>query len=149
MVFNMKKLYFILFAIMQMYYSANAQEKYQFVFLGNNIGETTMPLNNLINIFKAKNTSWKNNNPIIIVLPSSKSPNADKIANFIYKSNFTSVQKFWLSEVFQGRSKPPVFFDTDEEIIQYVKNNEGAIGVILNNKDLNIPLNLLIKTDNK
>ncbi len=125
-----------------------AQVNEQYVFLGNSIGETSMSFNNITNVFKAKKTSWKNNNPIIIVLPSGKTPNASGVSKYIYNTTFTAVQKFWLSEVFQGRSKPPVFFDSDEEIIQFINKNEGSIGIISNNKALNIPAELIIKIEN-
>jgi hypothetical protein len=32
--------------------------------------------------------------------------------------------------VFQGRSNPPVFLDTDKDIINYIEKNPGAIGII-------------------
>ena len=40
------------------------------------------------------------------------------------------MQKYWLSLVFQGRTSPPVFLDSDAEIIAYVLKTPGAIGVI-------------------
>jgi hypothetical protein len=146
----MKNIYFILFLIIQMLFNIAtiAQVNEQYVFLGNSIGETSMSFNNITNVFKAKKTSWKNNNPIIIVLPSGKTPNASGVSKYIYNTTFTAVQKFWLSEVFQGRSKPPVFFDSDEEIIQFINKNEGSIGIISNNKALNIPAELIIKIEN-
>ena len=146
----MKKIYLILFFLLQLFFNADsiAQVNEQYVFLGNDIGEPSMSLNNIINVFKAKNTSWRNNNSIIIVLPSGKSPNATGVSKYIYNTSFTAVQKFWLSEVFQGRSKPPVFLDSDEEIIQFINKNEGSIGIISNNKALNIPAELIIKIEN-
>ncbi len=151
MAFNMKNFYFILFLFIQLLFKAEiiAQVNEQYVFLGNSTGELSMSFNSITNVFKAKNTSWKNNSPIIIVLPSGKSPNASGVSKLIYNTSFTAVQKFWLSEVFQGRSKPPVFLDSDEEIIQFIKKNEGAIGIISNNKSLNIPIEFIIKIENK
>lgn len=151
MVFSMKNFFIILLVVLHMLkgFELFAQQaNNQFVFIGNNIGENSMTLTTIINVFKAKKTSWSNSAPVIIVLPSSKSPYAGEVSKYIYNTGFTSVQKFWLSEVFQGRSKPPVFFDSDEEIIQFIQKNEGAIGVIINDKQLNIPAKLIIKIEN-
>ena len=67
---------------------------------------------------------------MIIVLPSKKNISIAEISSYIYETSTTGMQKFWLSQVFQGRSNPPVFLDTDEEIIRYVDKNPGAIGIV-------------------
>ena len=51
------------------------------------------------------------------------------------------MQKFWLSLVFQGRNNPPVFLDSDKDIISYIEKNPGAIGIISrSNTDINTAL---------
>ena len=82
-------------------------------------------------VFQGKYTRWPvSGESVTIVLPSSKNPSSINIANVIYKSSVKDMQKFWLALVFQGRAAPPVFLETDTEIIQFVQKNPGAIGVI-------------------
>jgi hypothetical protein len=101
-----------------------------FVVIGNDIGLKSVSSSGLTSIFRGKYSTWPNRQGTIIVLPSKKNPSAGAVALFLYKSGITGMQKFWLSQVFQGRSNAPVFLDSDEEIIEYVEKNPGAIGII-------------------
>jgi len=67
---------------------------------------------------------------VVVVLPAPKSPSASRVADMIYGKSVTGMQKFWLSVVFQGRSNPPVFTDTDGDMVDYVRKTPGAIGVM-------------------
>jgi hypothetical protein len=99
-------------------------------FVGNNTGYTSVSLTVMKNVFKGKYSVWSNKESITIVLPSSKASNAESVASYLYGTSFSGMQKYWLSLVFQGRANPPVFLDNDDEIIEYVKDNPGAVGVV-------------------
>jgi len=114
--------------------------------VGNNIGTVTLKKNTLINVFRGRVTTWGNKKTVTVVLPSQKNGSAVLVAEVIYNTTLNGMQKFWLSLVFQGRANPPIFLDTDEEIIRYVQNNPGSIGVI--SKVENYPKNLLIEITN-
>jgi ABC-type phosphate transport system substrate-binding protein len=114
--------------------------------VGNNIGTVTLKKNTLINVFRGRVTTWGNKKTVTVVLPSQKNGSAVLVAEVIYNTTLKGMQKFWLSLVFQGRANPPIFLDTDEEIIRYVQTNPGSIGVI--SKVENYPKNLLIEITN-
>jgi hypothetical protein len=107
--------------------SLNAQS---LTFVGNNTGYSSVSLTIMKNVFKGKYSVWSNKESITIVLPSSKATNAEAIATYLYGTSFSGMQKYWLSLVFQGRANPPVFLDNDDEIIEYVKDNPGAVGIV-------------------
>lgn len=115
------------------------------VFFGNEIGAAEMSYDRIVEYYKAKSAYWDNNKAVTICLPGTKSPDAEKICSLIYKKSVRDVQKFWLSIVFQGRAKSPMFFERDEEMIEYVKKTPGAIGVLLSTARNQIPNNLIIK----
>jgi ABC-type phosphate transport system substrate-binding protein len=48
----------------------------------------------------------------------------------MFDGTVKSMQKYWLSLVFQGRSNPPIFLENDQETIQFIQKNPGAIGFI-------------------
>jgi ABC-type phosphate transport system substrate-binding protein len=98
--------------------------------IGNKIGITQMKAQEARNIFRANTTTWPNKIAVTIALPSPKSATSEPVARLIYGTRPTSVQKFWLSLVFQGRATPPNFFDTDQELIQFIQRTPGAIGVV-------------------
>ena len=98
--------------------------------IGNKIGLTQLKAQEARNIFRANTTTWPNKLAVTIALPSPKSVTSEPVARLIYGTRSSSVQKFWLSLVFQGRATPPNFFDSDQELIQFVQRTPGAIGVI-------------------
>ena len=105
-----------------------------------------MKKNTLINVFKGRLDSWNNGNTVKIVLPSQKNESSTLTAKVIYGTTVKGMQKFWLSLVFQGRANPPVFLDSDEEIIRYIQKNPGSVGVI--NKNNEYPKSLQIEVTN-
>lgn len=84
----------------------------------------------VISIFKNGKSLWPSNQTVIIVLPSNKSAFAEQVAYDIYGGSISSMQKFWLALIFQGRANPPMFFQNEEDVFNYIANNPGAIGVV-------------------
>jgi ABC-type phosphate transport system substrate-binding protein len=99
-------------------------------FLVNVSGVKTLSFNEVVSIFKNGKSLWPNGQKVTIVLPSNKSEFAEKVASEVYGGSISSMQKFWLALVFQGRASPPVFLQTEEEIFDYVSKNPGSIGVV-------------------
>jgi hypothetical protein len=55
-----------------------------------------------------------------------------------------AMQRYWLGLVFQGRASAPVFVDSAAEVLSYVRDHPGAIGMVpMGTKE--IPDQLLIK----
>ena len=115
--------------------------------IGNKTGFTSNSAKEIKQVFRGKYANWSTREQVIIVLPASKSSSAEVVASVVYGNTVSGVQKYWLSLVFQGRSNPPVFLDTDEEIINYVKRTSGSIGVISSGNQ-NFPRNLIITINN-
>jgi ABC-type phosphate transport system substrate-binding protein len=115
--------------------------------IGNRTGFASNSSKEIKQVFRGKYANWSTKQQVIIVLPASKSPSAEIVASTVYGNTVSGVQKYWLSLVFQGRANPPVFLDSDEEIINYVKRTSGSIGAIMaGNPDL--PKNLIITINN-
>lgn len=113
--------------------------------IGNQTDFKIMKKNSVINVFKGRLDSWNNKLVVTVVLPSQKNENSTEVAKIIYGTTLKGMQKFWLSLVFQGRSKPPVFLDSDEEIIRFIQKTPGSIGLI--NKNSDSPNNLRIEVN--
>lgn len=120
----------------------------ELIFIGNEIGAAEMSFSKMVEYYKAKTAYWDNNKAVTICLPGTKSPDAERICSIIYKKSVRDVQKFWLSIVFQGRAKSPMFFEREEEMIEYIKKTPGAIGVLLNKPRPELPSQLIIKVRN-
>ncbi len=112
--------------------------------IGNKTGLTELTLKETRDIFKGKMAFWKNKEEVIIVLPSPKSDDASGVANEIFQSSVTAMQKHWLALVFQGRANPPVFVLSTKEAIDYVNKNPGAIAALYC-KSSEVPSSIIIK----
>jgi len=118
------------------------------VYFGNDLGLNAMPNAKVQRVFTGKETLWKNGKTVVICLPGTKSPKAEEIYSKVYNKSVKEVQKFWLSLVFQGRAKSPMFFDTDQEMVDYIKRTPGAIGVLSADKKSLVPSQQLLTITN-
>jgi len=119
-----------------------AQSFSSYQVIGNNTGVKSISESNFKSYMKGKYNFWDNDNQVLIVLPSSNHPDAEDISKLVYAKSHTSVRKYWLSLVFQGRVASPKFCDTDEEMIEFVKSKKGAIAIV--KRSANIPDNIKI-----
>jgi ABC-type phosphate transport system substrate-binding protein len=126
-----KRIFFILILVCGLFAKVYAQKDFSnLTVIGNKTGKSTITVNELQKVFKGKYTNWSNGESVSIILPSPKTDLAESVAKLIYQTSVTSMQKFWLSLVFQGRFSPPVFTDNDQETIQQIQKNPGSIGVV-------------------
>lgn len=113
------------------------------VMIGNDTGFKSTTKVNAKAIFRGKYSSWRNGESVTIVLPSTKSENVISIASQVYNMTVKGMQKYWLEQVFQGRSNAPVFLEDDEGIINYVKRNPGSVAFVKSGKA--VPQALIIQ----
>jgi ABC-type phosphate transport system substrate-binding protein len=101
----------------------------ELVFVANVKGTESLTSKEVVQIFRNGRSLWPSGEKVIIVLPSNKSEFAESVARNLYGGSVTSMQKFWLALVFQGRANPPVFVQTADEVLAYIAKNPGSIGV--------------------
>ncbi len=118
------------------------------VYFGNEVGMTSMTNAKIQRVFTGKETLWKNGKTVVICLPGTKSAKAQEVYTKVYNKSVKEVQKFWLSLVFQGRAKSPMFFDSEQEMVDFVKRTPGAIGVFSADKRSLVPNGQLITVVN-
>lgn len=133
----------IIFSIIA--YTVTSQEltESNIIVIANSIEQDNITKKELKEIFLGTADSWKNNSNVLIVLPSSKYPQKNRLTEIVMGRTHDGVRRYWLSLVFQGRANPPIYLDNNDEIINYVKQNKGSIAVML---DCNTNVNdMLIK----
>jgi hypothetical protein len=101
-----------------------------FYVIGNDIGTSEIDQETIADIFNAEQTFWSNRRPLVLVMHSAKSEYLAKTAAMFYDGSVKSLQRFWLSVVFQGRGSAPMYFLTEKELIDYVAETPGAIAII-------------------
>ncbi len=133
MAFNLlNKILTALFFITTIAINANGQDlkNNNLIVIGNKIGTNTLSSSELIDVFKGEKAFWNNKKNVIVVIPNNKHKNVELISKLIYNTSVMGMQKFWLQLVFQGRSNPPQNFENDIDMINFVKNNAGAIAIV-------------------
>ena len=81
-------------------------------------------------VFNGERTIWPSGLPAVVVLPTSESDSFEKTAVWCFDTDGFEYQKHWLSLVFQGRTAPPVFVDSEQDVLEYVEEQPGAIGLL-------------------
>lgn len=120
-------------------------EDFSLVLIGNNTSLKTISEFEMKEFFSGKHYRWPNNQNVMVVLPSSKHSRVELYSNMIYNKSFYSVKKHWYSLVFQGRYDPPYFFDSDQKIIDFVRNNEGSFSIVSDSELIPNELRIVIK----
>lgn len=113
--------------------------------IGNDLGSKSFSEQQIVDAFKAKNNFWSNGKSLAVCLPETKTSDAPAVCSKIYGKTVSEVQKFWLSQVFQGRSRSPHFFETDQEMIDFIAKTPGAIGAFVNDKNIAVPTELTLQ----
>jgi hypothetical protein len=134
-------LFFILLFISQRLMAQNTTWG-DYKLVGNQTGISQLTAVQTKEYFKGKYTLWSSGKSVKVVLHSSQSKHSEALAKLIYNMTQQGVQKFWLSLVFQGRANPPVFLDSDAEIVNYVSKTPGSIAIIT--KESYCPAQLII-----
>jgi ABC-type phosphate transport system substrate-binding protein len=81
-------------------------------------------------IFLKKVTRWDDGAEIRVVQPKVDSVVRHSFDPTIHKLPSAAVRAYWAQMVFSGRDVPPVEKSNDEAIVDFVKQNPGAIGVV-------------------
>ena len=115
--------------------------------IGNKTGLESVSRKQMQGIFRGSQSIWNTNEDVIVVMPSNKADFADDFAS-VLQTTQTALHKYWLGLVFQGRADPPVFLNSSEEILEYVKRNQGAIGMVKMSEKA-VPKGMLIAISNR
>jgi len=81
-------------------------------------------------IFLKKTTRWDSGSEIRVVQPRLDSEVRRSFDPAIHSMQPMAVRAYWSQMVFSGRDVPPTEKASDEAIVEFVRQNSGAIGVV-------------------
>jgi len=81
-------------------------------------------------IFLKKMTRWSDGTEIRVVQPKGDTAVRSAFDNAIHDRSPAAIRTYWAQMVFSGRDVPPVEKANEEAILDFVKQNKGAIGVV-------------------
>lgn len=78
-------------------------------------------------IYSGNKTKWSNNEAIILTVVKDSDVHKAFLKEYVKKSP-SQFERTWKQMVFTGKGRAPKKFDSLEEMIDFIAENEGAIG---------------------
>jgi ABC-type phosphate transport system substrate-binding protein len=98
------------------------------------IGNRSVPVSELSqediqNIYLGKKKNWDNGMKIMVATLVDGAV-TDKFLKDYVKKNSNTFDTYWKKQIFTGGGKPPVKFDKEKDLVEYVSSNKGALGYV-------------------
>lgn len=139
----MKKYIFLIIILAFAFTTINAQSYKIIVNNSNNVSSITKA--ELANFLLKKAKVWSNGKEVFPLDLNPKSATREQLTKEILGKSIAQVLAFWQQSVFAGKATPPVELDSDNKMIEFVKNTPGAIGYVSANTNTDgvktVPLN--------
>jgi len=108
----------------------NAQSADLSVVANDNGAPAELTSKSMRSILKGQKQRWNNGSKVVIALMKTTTSTGGSTASKVYDMNNQELNKYWLAQVFQGRSKAPSFFTSEEALKDFVAQTPGAIGIL-------------------
>lgn len=89
-----------------------------------------MEADRLAKIFLKKVKRWDDGTPINPVDQADDSPVRESFTEAIHGKKVSAIAGYWTREIFSGRGVPPPKRTSDQEVIDFVRNDRGAVGYV-------------------
>ena len=87
-------------------------------------------LSKLKSVLKGEQQRWKNGTKIKLALMKTSTNIGSDMTNRIFGMTVKELNKYYLAKVFQGKMSSPDFFTSEMDLIKYVSEKPGAIGIV-------------------
>lgn len=81
-------------------------------------------------LFLNKISRWEDGGKVKPVDQSPRSAARAEFSQSVHGRPIRAIKSYWQQMIFTGRGLPPVEFDSDAEVIDFVRSNPGAIGYV-------------------
>lgn len=100
------------------------------IIVNNSNSTTTITTKDVSDLFLKKQSKWSNGTKVMAVDLNSSSDVRKSFSKDIHGKSVGAIKSYWQQYVFAGKGTPPVEKKSDSEVVNYVKNNSGAIGYV-------------------
>jgi ABC-type phosphate transport system substrate-binding protein len=84
----------------------------------------------LADVFLKKITRWSRGDGVRPIDQRADATVRARFSEEVLGRSVASIQNYWAQLVFSGRDLPPPELDTDDEVVQFVLRNVGAVGYV-------------------
>ena len=109
--------------------SASAQSNVT-VIVSPDVELTAVSRAEIARIYLGKKTFWDSGARITPSLPDEKSPLSESFLEESVRTTVRQYRAYWKRRLFSGQGTAPKTFASSRQVVDYVTNNPGAIGVI-------------------
>ncbi|MCW3118755.1 MAG: hypothetical protein JWM28_2837 [Chitinophagaceae bacterium] len=110
--------------------SAGAQESTLTVIANPKGAPAEIKMSELKSVLMGEKQRWSNGTKVTIVLMKTSTAIGRIVSKKIYDMSADEVKGYWLKISFAGKADTPKFCNTAEELVSYVADNAGAIGIL-------------------
>lgn len=100
------------------------------------LGEQTLSRKTVSKMFLKQIRSWKNGERIKPVDLHPKSKARARFSREVHNKSVGAIKAYWQQKVFTGAGVPPPEKPSDEAVVAYVLQTEGAIGYVAADTDV-------------
>lgn len=125
----MKKIFIMLIALMVVCIGSTYAQSFKVIVNAAN-GVTALSQKEVSDLFMKKKVKWANGNTVAPVDLSSSSKVREAFSQQIHGKNIAAIRNFWQQAAFSGTATAPTEKGSDEDVIEFVKRNPGAIGYV-------------------
>jgi ABC-type phosphate transport system substrate-binding protein len=86
-------------------------------------------------IFLKRTKRWDDGSKIIPVDLSSDSKMRKSFTEKIHQKKVSNIRAYWQQCLFSGKHSPPLEFKSEKNMLEYIKNNPGAVGYVSSKND--------------
>ena len=122
--------YFWICLVLGFSLSAAAQDNTLTVIANAKGAPAEINMTELKSVLMGEKQRWGNGIKVTIVLMKTSTPVGRMVSKKIYDMSADEVKGFWLKISFAGKADAPKFCNTTEELMSYVADNAGAIGIL-------------------
>lgn len=83
-----------------------------------------------LSLVRGENKNWDGGGDALVALPSRESALHETVARQIFSSSGRSMQRRWFQLVFSGRVNAPKYLNSDRDVVKFVMDHEGAVGIV-------------------
>ncbi len=128
---DMKTRLILVFVIVILFCSFAQAEDYTFKVIVNASNQvSSIEMADVYKIFLKKKSKWEGGKTVKPVDQPGSSVVRKAFSDEALGKSVSAVKSYWQQQIFSGRGVPPPEKKTDQDVIDYVKENPGGIGYV-------------------
>lgn len=113
-------------------FTLSAQEGDLMVISNQKGAPSEMRISQLRAVLKGEKQRWDDGTKVVIALMKTNTIIGSNTSKKVFNMSGNELNKYWLALVFQGKAEAPTFFNSVDELENFVMQTPGAIGVVGN-----------------